>query len=46
VSVLAANMGTPVEVLETFFGKKRVHDPKMSTEIITAASEWSHLQSE
>lgn len=30
---LAANMGTSVEMLETFYGKKRVRDPKMATEI-------------
>jgi integrase len=30
---LAANMGTSVEMLENFYGKKRVRDPKMATEI-------------
>jgi integrase len=30
---LAANIGTSVEMLETFYGKKRVRDPKMATEI-------------
>jgi integrase len=30
---LAANMGTSVEMLENFYGKKRVRDPKMATEL-------------
>ena len=30
---LAANMGTSVEMLESFYGKKRMRDPKMATEI-------------
>lgn len=30
---LAANMGTSVEMLDTFYGKKRMRDPKMATEI-------------
>jgi integrase len=30
---LAANMGTSVEMIENFYGKKRVRDPKMATEI-------------
>ncbi len=30
---LAANMGTSVEMIEDFYGKKRVRDPKMATEI-------------
>jgi integrase len=30
---LAANMGTSVEMIEQFYGKKRVRDPKMATEI-------------
>jgi integrase len=30
---LAANMGTSVEMIEGFYGKKRVRDPKMATEI-------------
>ena len=35
---LAANMGTSVEMLETFYGKKRVRDPKMATEITKVAN--------
>jgi integrase len=30
---LAANMGTSVEMIENFYGKKRVRDPKIATEI-------------
>jgi integrase len=30
---LAANMGTSVEMLEKFYGKKRMRDPKMATEV-------------
>jgi integrase len=30
---LAANMGTSVEMLENFYGKKRMRDPKMATEV-------------
>jgi hypothetical protein len=30
---LAANMGTSVEMLEDFYGKKRMRDPKMATEL-------------
>ena len=30
---LAANMGTSVEMIESFYGKKRMRDPKMATEI-------------
>ena len=30
---LAANMGTSVEMLEDFCGKKRMRDPKMATEV-------------
>jgi integrase len=30
---LAANMGTSVEMIEDFYGKKRVRDPKMATEL-------------
>ena len=30
---LAANMGTSVEMIETFYGKKRVRDPKTATEL-------------
>jgi len=29
---LAANMGTSVEMIESFYGKKRMRDPKMATE--------------
>jgi integrase len=36
---LAANMGTSVEMLENFYGKKRVRDPKMATEITKVASD-------
>jgi hypothetical protein len=27
---LAANMGTSVEMIESFYGKKRMRDPKMA----------------
>jgi integrase len=30
---LAANMGTSVEMLEDFYGKKRMRDPKTATEV-------------
>ena len=30
---LATNMGTSVEMLDEFYGKKRVRDPKMTTEL-------------
>ena len=30
---LAANMGTSVEMIEKFYGKKRMRDPKMATEV-------------
>lgn len=30
---LAANMGTSVEMLEKFYGKKRMRDPKMASEV-------------
>jgi integrase len=30
---LAANMGTSVEMIGTFYGKKRMRDPKMATEV-------------
>ncbi len=30
---LAANMGTSVEMIEKFYGKKRMRDPRMATEI-------------
>jgi integrase len=33
---LAANMGTSVEMLEDFYGKKRMRDPKMATELTKA----------
>ena len=29
----AANMGTSVEMLDEFYGKKRMRDPKMATEV-------------
>lgn len=35
---LAANMGTSVEMLDDFSGKKRVRDPKMATELTKTAS--------
>jgi integrase len=35
---LAANMGTSGEMLENFYGKKRVRDPKMATEITRCRS--------
>ena len=34
---LAANMGTSVEMIEDFYGKKRVRDPKMATELTKVA---------
>ena len=30
---LAANMGTSVEMIESFYGRKRMRDPKMATEV-------------
>ena len=30
---LAAYMGTSVEMIESFYGKKRMRDPKMATEV-------------
>ena len=30
---LAASMGTSVEMIESFYGKKRMRDPKMATEV-------------
>ena len=30
---LAANMGTSVEMLEEFYGKKRMRNPRMATEL-------------
>ena len=30
---LAANMGTSVEMIENFYGRKRMRDPKMATEV-------------
>lgn len=33
VSRLAANKGTSVETLEDFYGKKRMRDPQMATEL-------------
>jgi hypothetical protein len=30
---LAANMGTSVEMIELFYGKKRVREPKTATEL-------------
>lgn len=35
---LAANMGTSVEMIENFYGKKRVRDPKMASEITKKSS--------
>jgi integrase len=35
---LAANMGTSVEMIDEFYGKKRVRDPKMATEITKQSS--------
>lgn len=35
---LAANMGTSVEMIDDFYGKKRVRDPKMATEITKQSS--------
>jgi site-specific recombinase XerD len=36
---LAANMGTSVEMLEDFYGKKRMRDPKMAIEVTKNRSE-------
>ena len=41
---LAANRGTSIEMIEDFYGKKRVRDPKMATEITKFSS--SDLRSE
>jgi hypothetical protein len=41
---LAANMGTSVEMIENFYGKKRVRDPKMATEITKGSG--NNFQSE
>lgn len=30
---LAANMGTSVEMIDDFYGKKRMRDPRMATEV-------------
>jgi integrase len=38
---LAANMGTSVEMLEDFYGKKRMRDPKMATEVTKNRSRMS-----
>ena len=35
---LAANMGTSVEMIEEFYGKKRMRDPRMATEITKSRS--------
>ena len=35
---LAANMGTSVEMIDDFYGKKRMRDPKMATEVTKRAS--------
>jgi integrase len=34
---LAANMGTSVEMIDDFYGKKRMRDPKMATEVTKRA---------
>ena len=41
---LAANMGTSVEMIENFYGKKRVRDPKMATEITKHSALNFHLE--
>jgi len=38
---LAANMGTSVEMLEEFYGKKRMRDPKTATEVTKNGSRMS-----
>ncbi|HEY8749805.1 MAG TPA: hypothetical protein VIM11_17615, partial [Tepidisphaeraceae bacterium] len=38
---LAANMGTSVEMLEEFYGKKRMRDPKTATEVTKNRSRMS-----
>jgi hypothetical protein len=44
---IAANMGTSVEMLEDFYGKKRMRDPKMATEVTKdRRSERDHLSTE
>jgi hypothetical protein len=40
---LAANMGTSVEMLDDFYGKKRVRDPKTATEL-TKGSEAANVR--
>jgi integrase len=35
---LAANMGTSVEMIELFYRKKRVRDPKIATELTKPAA--------
>ena len=35
---LAANMGTSVEMIDDFYGKKRMRDPKMATEVTKRSS--------
>lgn len=35
---LAANMGTSVEMIDDFYGRKRMRDPKMATEVTKRAS--------
>ena len=39
---LAANMGTSVEMIESFYGKKRMRDPKMATEVTKFSGRLSH----
>ena len=41
---LAANMGTSVEMIENFYGKKRVRDPKMATEITKKSGDSLRLE--
>jgi integrase len=41
---LAANMGTSVEMIEKFYGKKRVRDPKMATEITKRSGDGFQLK--
>jgi integrase len=40
---LAANMGTSVEMIDDFYGKKRVRDPKMATEITKTSVQFENV---
>lgn len=42
---LAANMGTSVEMIEKFYSKKRVRDPKAATELTKNSSHERTIES-